>query len=202
MNDLVAVLEESQRRGFLGPRDLLPHIEHARHFGDHLDTGSRVLDLGSGGGLPGLVLAVHRPDLVLTLLDAREIRVAFLLWAVEQLGVRAEVVSGRAEELAHRPDLRGAFDSVVVRSFGPPAVTAECAVGFVVDGGTIVVSEPPESTADRWPAAGLAQLGLVVEQRLTEPTRRIVLRRNAPLADSYPRRVGVPDKRPLFADVP
>ena len=54
------------------------------------------------------------------------------------------------------PSLRAAFDLVVARSFGAPAVTAECAVGFLATGGHLAVSEPPEPEADRWPPEGLA----------------------------------------------
>ena len=73
--DLSAVLERSRELGFLGPGDVAAHVEHAAGFVEVLEsvaTGAKVLDLGSGGGLPGLVVAVHRPDLSLTLLDANE----------------------------------------------------------------------------------------------------------------------------------
>ena len=109
------------------------------------------------------------------------------------------MVEGRAEELARRADLRGRFDLVVARGFGPPAVTAECGAGFLVVGGRLVVSEPPGGRPDRWPAEGLAPLGL-------EPGRRSrragasyqVLRQATACPDRYPRRVGIPAKRPLF----
>jgi 16S rRNA (guanine527-N7)-methyltransferase len=106
--------------------------------------------------------------------------------------------------------LRGEFDAVVARSFGPPAVTAECAAPFLVVGGRLVVSEPPGDDRDdegigasaptppRWPAKGLARVGLVGEAAWTEPFhyRSFVLERPCP--DEFPRRDGVPAKRPLF----
>src|SRR5205085_6392124 len=122
------------------------------------------------GGLPGLVLATYRPELELTLLEARQRACRFLreaVAAIDRPGV--VVVEARAEEAARRADLREAYDAVVARSFGPPAVTAECAVGFLRPGGRLVVSEPPvdeaphpigeERTAARWPVPGLEELG-------------------------------------------
>ena len=97
------------------------------------------------------------------LLDAGQRRGEFLREGVERLdlGDRVEVGAGRAEVLAREPSLRAAFDLVVARSFGAPAVTAECAVGFLRAGGALVVTEPPASSGstDRWPVEGLARLG-------------------------------------------
>ncbi|MGZ4710399.1 MAG: RsmG family class I SAM-dependent methyltransferase, partial [Acidimicrobiales bacterium] len=148
---LVGVLERSRDLGFLGPGPVEPHIEHARRFSAAL-TGprpARALDLGSGGGLPGLVLILAWPSTVWCLLDANQRRTDFLTDAVDELGVadRVTVVRGRAEEVAHDPAHRGRFDLVVARSFGKPAVTAECAAGFLVVGGMLVVSEPPSEAA-------------------------------------------------------
>ena len=82
------------------------------------------------------MLATDRPELELTLLEARQRACRFLREAVESLGLAGVVVvEARAEEAARRADLREAFDAVVARSFGPPAVTAECAVGFLRPGG-------------------------------------------------------------------
>ncbi len=107
------------------------------------------------------------------------------------------MVEARAEDAARRADLRAAFDLVVVRSFGPPAVTAECGAPFLEVGGRMVVAEPPDQEP-RWPADGLAQLGLAPGRRVTEPSAFQVLEQVAPCPDRYPRRVGIPAKRPLF----
>ncbi|MEI2699584.1 MAG: RsmG family class I SAM-dependent methyltransferase [Microthrixaceae bacterium] len=198
---LIAVLEESKRRGFLGPGPVLFHVEHAREFGATLRAAPRVLDLGSGGGVPGLVLARQHPGIHFTLVDAMERRTAFLQSAVMSLGIegQVDVVTGRAEELARREDLASSFDVVVTRSFGPPAVTAECAVGFLRPGARMVISEPPTVEAVRWPSAGLALLGLSAVERISSGTASLqVLRLSGELDHRYPRRVGVPAKRPVF----
>ena len=92
------------------------------------------------------------------------------------------------------------MDLVTARGFGPPAVTAECAAPFLVLGGQLLVSEPPESDPDsRWPAAGLALLGMNLDQ-VTSPTpaHYAVIDQGERCPDRYPRRVGIPVKRPLF----
>jgi 16S rRNA (guanine527-N7)-methyltransferase len=200
---LEAVLERSRSAGFLGDGPVRDHIDHALGFTDAIGVEPRrFLDLGSGGGVPGLVLAMAWPKADVTLLDAQQKRCAILEDAVAILGVggRVAVARGRAEELGRDPTFRGQFDLVTSRSFGPPAVVAECAAPFLASGGALAVSEPP-GESDRWPADQLVELGLRPEPRIA-PRRgrgRIqVVRQVSPLPDRYPRRVGIPTKRPLF----
>lgn len=197
---LLAVLERARGLGLLGPGPVLPHVQHSLGYLPALDgvTGT-VGDLGSGGGVPGLPLALARPDLRLLLLDAGASRVAFLWDAVHDLGLadRVEILGGRAEELGRGP-WRGALDAVVARGFGAPGVTAECAAPLLRVGGRVVVSEPPDPAGERWPPEGLAELGLRRGPALTGPPHLQVLEQVAPCPDRYPRRVGIPAKRPLF----
>jgi 16S rRNA (guanine527-N7)-methyltransferase len=197
---LTAVLAQAQQQGFLGPGPLDRHVEHARAMGACLPDGSgRVLDLGSGGGVPGLVLAADHPTLCLVLLDSTARRCRFLRAASADLdlGDRVEVVEARAETAARAPDRRGAFDVVVARSFGSPAVTAECAVGFLRLGGYLVVSEPPE-TPNRWPPEALADLGLGPAVLCGTGGFRFARLEKVRSDDRWPRRVGIPAKRPRF----
>jgi 16S rRNA (guanine527-N7)-methyltransferase len=201
---LARVLELSRELGFLGSSPIRTQVRHATGFLSHLPAEGAVADLGSGGGLPGLVIARARPDLTVCLVDAMEKRCRFLVRAVEDLGLGARVTveRGRAEDLAQRPALRARFDVVTARSFGPPAVTLECAAGFLRGPGSIVlVSEPPDSdgASTRWPSEGVAMLGMRVGRRFSGSGSTIqVLTSVARCADQYPRRVGVPAKRPLF----
>jgi len=200
---LVRLLTESRQLGFLGPRPVETHIEHAlRYQACRPEEPDRALDLGAGGGLPGLVLAARRwPITRWCFLDSNLRRSEFLQRAVEELDLadRVEVVKERAEVIGHSLRHRNHYDLVVVRSFGPPAVTAECAAPLLADGGQVVVSEPPERVGGaRWPAAGLAMVGLAVVPAAPDAASFVVLRRVAPCPDRYPRRVGIPAKRPLF----
>jgi len=127
-------------------------------------------------------------------------RTEFLRRVCTDLGLddRVRVICERAEVAGRDPELRGQFDVVTARSFGPPAVTAECGVAFLRPAGHLVVSEPPEDTEERWPTSGLASLGLALQQPPTPQRRFVVLERTGSLEDRFPRRVGVPAKRPLW----
>jgi 16S rRNA (guanine527-N7)-methyltransferase len=169
------------------------------------------LDLGTGGGLPGLVLAQYWADSEAVLLDSAERRTTFLSEAVQALGWdrRVRVVRARAEDAGRDPDLRTGFDVVWARSFGSPPVTAECSAPFLKPDGLLVVSEPPladdgpgsgpaDRTALRWPPAGLAELG---QKPLVTVRGRFgyqVMVQARPCPERFPRRSGVATKRPLY----
>lgn len=203
---LVEVLERSQRRGFLGTGDLQAHISHARAHHDAADPafGQRWCDLGSGGGVPGLVMALDRPDVEFVLLDRSRRRTEFLTDAVRRLGIggRVHVACGDAAELARHPEHRHVYDGVVSRAFGTPATVAECGSGLVRTGGRLVVSEPPGSTAgdesSRWPAGPLAELGWEFDGVRGEQPAFAVLTRQSSPQDDYPRSWKQIRKRPLF----
>jgi 16S rRNA (guanine527-N7)-methyltransferase len=206
---LTEVLERSRGLGFLGPGSVRLHVDHATGFAAGIEPApAHFLDLGSGGGVPGLVLARRWPESRAVLLDARDRRCGFLREAVRDLGLaeRVVVVWARAEEAGHRDYLRGAFDLVVARGFGPPAVTAECGAPFLRVGGTLAVSEPPVdgdaegplAASGRWAAAGLARLGLAVGRSWTDGYRYQALDQVEPCPSRYARNPGVPAKRPLF----
>ncbi len=203
---LVEVLEEARRLGFLGPGPVADHIVHARAYaaaGGADDPSRPALDLGSGGGVPGLVLAAEGGERRWTLVEANQRRCTFLVEAVAtlDLGTRVEVVSERAEQVAREPRHRGRYGMVVARGFGRPAVTAECAAPLLAGGGLLLVSEPPEGGAEeheRWPAAGLDRMGLVLRTVTTGPPRIAVLQQAGACPERFPRRVGIPAKRPLW----
>ena len=202
---LYRALEESRARGFLGPVAIETQIEHAQGFArvwnDLSPTApTQFLDLGSGGGLPGLVLfeAWGSPA---TFVDSMVKRTNFLEEVLQWEGAPSggHVINGRAEELARDPDLEGQFALVTARSFGPPSVTAECAVRFLGVGGVLIVSEPPDDdVVDRWDPSALGQLGLRSEGRVRHGAAFHVLRRTRLTPERYPRDVGTPGKNPLF----
>ncbi len=194
------ILRESQGRGLLGPTPVGQHVVHAQAMAAAFSGApSSFLDLGCGGGVPGLVLAELWPASRGVLLDAAARRCRFLTTATAALHLddRVRVVHARAEDAARDPALREMFPAVVARSFGPPAVTAECATGFLAVGGRLVVSTPPGAPG-LWPAEALAELGL--EREGPPPTTRsvVVFRKAASLTERYPRRAGVPSRRPLW----
>jgi 16S rRNA (guanine527-N7)-methyltransferase len=208
LDQVRAVLRRSGALGFLGGMAIDDQVIHALGFQAAIqDVLGRppisVLDLGTGGGIPGLVLAAVWPTTRVVLLDASERRTDFLHQEVVQWG-RADQVSvtrGRAEESGRSPELAAAIEVVTARSFGTPAVTAECAAPLLKVGGLLAVSEPPDVDGpERWPQGGLAILGLerLPPYRYLDRFGYQLLKKVGPTPDRYPRRVGIPTKRPLF----
>lgn len=202
---LLEVLERGQRQGFLGPINLDDAVVHARWFARTVTTPRTFVDLGSGGGLPGLVLACCWPQAQGTLVEVQERRAAFLQSALEGLGLgsRVQVLRLRAEEAGRDATRRGRSDVVVARSFGRPAATAECGAPFLRPDGRLVVSEPPVVDQQRWQPVGLELLGLEalatihIGQGGRSGSYRVLRQRHS-CPERFPRRVGVPAKRPLF----
>jgi 16S rRNA (guanine527-N7)-methyltransferase len=198
---LAAVLERARSHGFLGPGAIEAHVRHSLDFARVVDRPPvRAVDLGSGAGVPGLILAIHWPDSTWLLLDANQRRSRFLDAAVGvlHLGDRVQVRCQRAEHAGRDVALRGMADLVTARGFGPPGVTAECAAPLLTTGGTLVVAEPPGGDPQRWPAGPLLQLGLVPAVQIAEPSAFQGLRQKEPCPERFPRRTGIPAKRPLF----
>ena len=204
---LTAVLERSAACGFLGPSALEAQVEHARGFAAAVrrapTADDLACDLGSGGGIPGLVLAVEVwPASRWILLEGMAKRCELLEQAVADLGIgdRVTVVHGRVEHVG-RPDgqLRGRCTLVTARSFGPPRATAEAAAPLLEVGGTLLVSEPPDSQGERWSREGLAALGLVPSGVVrTEQAGYMVLRQDQLCPPVYPRSWKRQSRQPLF----
>jgi 16S rRNA (guanine527-N7)-methyltransferase len=214
---LELVLAEARQLGFLGPGPLAQQVRHAEGFVtvarplSVTTTNPRLVDMGAGGGLPGLVVAQHWPEASLVLLEANERRSAFLRRVVERLEFadRVSILEERAEICGRDPEWRGTFDGAIARSFGRPAVLAECAAPLLKSGAWVVVSEPPSSTqgttgpaaaetAERWPAGALRQFGLEPGRLLHAEFDYQLLRQVEICPERFPRRNGVPAKKPLF----
>ncbi len=218
MTRLRGLLTEARANGFLGPGAIGDHLDHAEAFAEAVesawggavpgvphpgDAPARVVDLGSGAGVPALVLTLRWPASRFLLVEANARRASFLERATGELGVaeRAEVVAVRAETIGRDPARRGCYDAVVARSFGRPAVTAECAAPLLRVGGILVVSEPPTIDAaalPRWAPSALASLGMGTGVRLGGARHFVAIPQLVACPERFPRRVGVPAKRPLF----
>lgn len=204
--ELRAILLESRDLGFLGPGPVEIHIDHARGFVEAAestlgDAPAAFVDLGTGGGVPGLVLATAWPEARGVFVESGIRRAAMLREALERLGLtgRIEVLQERAEAVAQHPDRRERSDLATARSFAGPAVTAEIGAGLVRVGGVVVVSEPPEPQSGRWPVDPLRRLGFGPAALTAGPRGHfVVLRKERPAPSDTPRGVGRPTKRPLW----
>ena len=171
---LTETLRQAQRFGFFGASPIEHAIEHAEEFVAAIGgaaPGTRIIDIGSGGGLPGLVIADRIRDAEVTLLDRREKRTDFLRQAASRLGFRhVRVIAGDAT--VHARAVEGGelapYDVVTARGFGPAQQTLRIGRRLIGVGGMIVISEPPDG--DRWDRQLLAELGL--ESQRTGRVRR------------------------------
>ncbi|CAN5426982.1 hypothetical protein BH18ACT1_BH18ACT1_19210 [soil metagenome] len=204
---LAEVLARARKQGFLGPAPVEEHIGHAEAFVAVLAERARAaplrtaVDLGTGGGVPGLAGALAYPAACWVFVEASSRRAAFLEEAARPLGLGAsvEVIAARAEDVGRDPGRRGVADAVTARSFGAPAVTAECAAPLLRVGGSLLVSDPPGGgDAGRWDERGLAVLGLHVVERRPGPPALTILEQAEPCPPRWSRRTGIPSKRPLW----
>ena len=206
---LPAVLEDGRDSGFLGPGPVEPHIRArraARGLPDRRSAGG-FLDLGSGGGVPGLVLARRLGPTPTPCCSTRRSAGASSSprrrsgsdWPSGS-GVRC----GRAEELARDARVAGRLPSGRRAGVRAPAVVAECGSGSSRRAVRWWCSEPPTDTAAARPAAGAwtrarRSLGFgAPEPRREHEVGVVVLTKTAPTEDRWPRRDGVPGKRPLW----
>jgi len=165
---LLRVLGEAQRIGALGTQPVRDIIDHATAFVTALPASTQsCVDLGSGAGVPGLVIAIARPHLHMTLVDRRSKRTDSLERAVRILGIqdRVTVVCADVEDFSRRPGITGSFDAACARGFGPPEYTIRWSAELVRSGGVVVVSEPPAESPDRWGHRELETLGITGYER-------------------------------------
>ena len=158
---LLAALVESQRLGMLGRLPVADVVAHSEAFvGALVGVTATVVDLGTGGGVPGLVIAWRRPDLSLVLADRRTTRTDHVSRLVHRLALadRVRVIAAEAATLPRRL-ADTAIGAVVARGYGPPERVVHDAVPLLAPGGLLVVSEPPTGTA-RWSVDLLAVGGL------------------------------------------
>ena len=211
MTELTDILLRAQERKFLGSLPLSAHVANGEGFVAAIERnaisgtasdggGHRIVDLGSGGGVPAFVIAMRLPAATFVLVERGERRAQFLADAATDLGIdnRVLVECAEAEDAARDEQLSGRATVVTARSFAPPAVTAECATRFLADDGIVIVSEPPTDVS-RWSDPVLAELGLREGERAVQLGGTFqVLHRAGHLDDRYPRRPGTTRKRPLW----
>jgi len=159
-----------------------------------------LIDVGSGGGLPGLVLACVQPELRIVLVEATGKKARFLAQASAALGLdRVEVLPQRAEEVGQDPGHRETHDLVTSRAVGALNVLAEYLVPLARPDGTILAikgAKAEHEIADAKQA--LHKLHSHVFEVVPTPTGRIVvMTKSRPTPRAYPRRVGEPRRQPL-----
>jgi 16S rRNA (guanine527-N7)-methyltransferase len=182
---------------FLDSLSLLPVLPPGPH---------RLVDVGTGAGFPGVPLVIVRPEIEALLLEATARKADWVAQTLEQLGIAGVgVLAARAEDVAHDPSLRGVFDVAVARAVAPLSVLCELCLPFVRSGGRFIAQKSAAGAEVEVPAAGQALDvlgGRLVEVRPVDlpdlPNRvLVVIEQERPAPATYPRRAGMPAKRPL-----
>lgn len=166
-----------------------------------------VIDVGTGAGIPGIPLKIVLPRIKLTLLDSITKKAGFLRHVVNKLGLdNVEIVIGRAEEMAQREDFREKFDIVLSRAVAQLATLVELTLPFCATGGIFIAQKKGNigmelAKSERAIGSLGGKLREVKEVNLTElddERRLIVIEKISPTPPKYPRRAGIPAKRPLL----
>lgn len=192
--NLTAITEqrEAAQKHFVDSLAALPYIpEHAR-----------VADVGTGAGFPGVVLLIARPDIRLTLNDSLNKRLLFLREVLSELGLQAELVHARAEDMGRDPAHRERYDIVTSRAVAALPVLLELTVPLLKVGGTSIAykgAAAADEAAQANNAAKLLHAELRVEAVAADYGERalILAKKAAPTSAKYPRRAGDPAKKPL-----
>ena len=162
-----------------------------------------LVDVGAGGGLPGIPLAILT-GFPVTLIEGTAKKVAFLSRALYALELDGQAVAGRAETLAHQPAYRSGFRHATARAVGSGPTVAELTLPFLEVGGTALLQRGrlPEDERNATRDAALILGGEVTEELALAGERcLLVITLRTQSAARFPRRVGVPEKRPLCLDL-
>lgn len=182
-------------------------IEPVRSLPPNNEASSRsAIDIGTGGGFPGMVLAIACPEFDVYLLDATARKVAFLDLVIRELGLeRVVAIHARAEALGHDPRYRHGFDIVTARAVSSLPAVLELGLPLLRVGGSLLLPKGADIVEELESADRAATIlgGMVVDSGLlpdigsTIETRLVIVRKIASTPQAYPRRSGIPSKSPL-----
>ena len=168
--------------------------------------GGRVIDIGSGAGFPGIPLRIAMPGLRLTLVESVGKKVAFLQHLLDTLDLPdVQLLHGRSETIAHAPELCESFDVALARGLAPLRVLVELALPFCKLGGSLVAHKKGDiaqeldnaSNAISLLGGRLSSVLPVSVTGLGDNRALVIVEKVSPTPARYPRRPGIPKKRPL-----
>jgi 16S rRNA (guanine527-N7)-methyltransferase len=171
-----------------------------------IDAGLRVIDVGTGAGIPGIPLKIALPAIKLVLLEATAKKANFLSHISQKLGLaNVEIVVGRAEDVAYQPQYREKFDVVLSRAVAALPTLVELTLPFCAIGG-IFIAQKKGTIDEEIDRAGraisllggkLREVKRVALSHLPNERHLVVIDKLSPTPEQYPRRPGIPAKRPL-----
>ena len=201
------LVDESKRQNVTAVRGLseiwIRHFLDAAFLLRHLPETAKILDMGTGGGIPAIPLAIMQTGLHVTMLDSELRKIDFCRSVADQLSLDADCLCGRAEELAHDPAYRAQFDIVVSRAMAGGSMLTELSVPFLKTGGFLYAmkgkqydpeTERFESAAD---ALGASVISATPYTLCEEQKYLICIQKTADTPDKYPRRFAKIKRSPL-----
>ena len=184
-----------------------PNEVAKKHFYDslaalpYLPDGAKIADVGTGAGFPAIPLLIMNPTLRITLVDSLQKRLTFLEEVLKTLDLRAEIVHARAEDFGRDPKYRGAFDATVSRAVASLPVLLELTVPLLRVGGKAYCYKGDVSEELPLAKSALHLLHASAEAVTVASdygARTLVIcTKNAPTPSTYPRKAGLPSKKPL-----
>jgi len=171
-----------------------------------LHKGMRLIDVGTGAGIPGIPLKILLPEIELVLLDATKKKANFLEHITQRLKLKGvEIVVGRAEEIAHRPEYRQRFDVVLSRAVAELSALVELTLPFCAVGGRFIAQKKGSIQAEVQSAkqaisllsGELADVKRIELSEFSDKRWLVVIDKVRETPAQYPRRPGIPAKRPL-----
>lgn len=188
-------------------KHFLDSLTVARALKDPADKDVRLIDVGTGAGIPGIPLKILRPEIRLVLLEATAKKARFLDHIIAQLGLDSvEITVGRAEEVAHQPEYRERFGVVLSRGVAGLSALVELTLPFCAVGGRFIAQKKGDideevSQASRaidrlgGELAGVKKIDL---PEFADQRQLVIIDKVAPTPEKYPRRPGIPVKRPIM----
>ncbi len=201
------LLEDGDRLGLTAFRTPEPIwselIMDSASAAEKLPQGGKIVDLGSGGGCPGVVLQILRPDTKFYLLESNGRKAGFLRAVVEKLGLPSEVLQERSETVAHQPDYRAQFDMVVAKAVASLPVLIELALPLLKVKGRLLAFKGPQAQQEVDESA-VALKSLHGKTLAVEPYHlgeksycHVIVEKASTTSKDWPRRPGIPAKQPL-----
>ena len=170
------------------------------------DSQLNLVDIGTGAGFPGLPVAITNPNWEVTLVDSTQKKITFICDVIPQLNLKnVHTLVARAETIGRDPHYREYFDLALIRAVGQPSVCAEYILPLVKVGGLAILyrghwEEEDTASLDSALIKLGSEIALIHAQKtpITNSIRHcIYLHKHSPIADKYPRAVGVPNQKPL-----
>jgi 16S rRNA (guanine527-N7)-methyltransferase len=198
------LLLRNQEFNLTGARDadaIAAQIADALTLLPLLQDAGELIDVGTGGGLPAVPLAIAR-GMRVTLVDATAKKITFVSSVIAELGIEGEAIAARAETLARDARFRDRFTYATARAVASAPAVIELTLPFLAPGGRALLQRGAAASAEHDAAreTALALGGEVTAELPLEGERRIlIVTKRSPTPARFPRRVGVAQKRPLFS---